>query len=305
MAAKKTKSRRPTRSARKSSRSRKPRARRVSSRARVGFIGAGNMARSLAGGLIASGWPAGSIALSDPDTVQRLAVEKHLKAKTYRDNNDVVARADILVLAVKPQSMHAVAHEIGPAVQRHRPLVISIAAGIRTADLQRWLGAELPLVRAMPNTPALVGSGASALYANALASAPMRASAESILRSVGVAVWLDDEALLDVVTALSGSGPAYFLLVMEALERAAIHAGLDRASARLLTLETGYGAAKMALEGAEEPAMLRQRVTSPGGTTERALQILEQGNLTGLFQQALDGATTRARELADMFGSSA
>lgn len=268
----------------------------------VGFIGAGNMARSLAGGLIANGWPGSRIVLADPDPAQRKAVEERLKVKTFADNREVVSRAQILVLAVKPQTMRAVATEIAASVREARPLVVSIAAGIRAGDLTRWLGGEVPLVRAMPNTAALVGSGASGLYANRLANERMRAAAESILRSVGVAVWLRDEAQLDVVTALSGSGPAYFFQVMEVLERAAISEGLEPATARLLTLETAYGAAKMALEGAEEPATLRARVTSPGGTTERALQVLAEGGLGPLFERAVRAAAERSRELAEMFG---
>lgn len=285
----------------------KPRRRRTAAPVRhlVGFIGAGNMARSLAGGLIANGWPARRIILSDPDATQRRAVAQRLGVKTYADNNHVAARAQVLVLAVKPQVMRDVASGIGAEVRRRRPLIISIAAGIRTADLQRWLGAEIPLVRAMPNTPALVGAGASGLYATAAANPALRAAAESILRAVGVAVWLEDEAQMDIVTALSGSGPAYFFLVMEALERAAVGLGLAAQTSRLLTLETAYGAAKMALEGSEEPAVLRARVTSPGGTTARALQALEQGGLVPLFQRAVRGAAERARELTDMLGKGA
>ena len=268
----------------------------------VGFIGAGNMARSLAGGLVANGWPAKRIVLSDPEEAQRSAVSKGLRVKTYATNADVVARAQIIVLAVKPQMLHRVVQEMATDVQRVRPLVISIAAGVRLDDIQRWLGGNIPIVRAMPNTPALVGSGATGLYANALTTEAMRAQAESILRAVGITVWLGNEGLIDVVTALSGSGPAYFFLVMEALERAAIAEGLDASAARLLTLETAYGAAKMALEGAEPPATLRVRVTSPGGTTERALNVLAQGGIERLFQDAIRAATQRSQELADMFG---
>jgi pyrroline-5-carboxylate reductase len=271
----------------------------------VGFIGAGNMARSLAGGLIANGWPARRIILSDPEASQRDVVEKRLRAETYAMNAEVAARAQILVLAVKPQVMRSVASDIAPSIRRTRPLIISIAAGIRMADLERWFEAKLPIVRAMPNTPALIGAGATGLYANARADRRMRTTAEKILRSAGVTAWVDAEAKLDIVTALSGSGPAYFFLVMEALEQAAIAEGLDRDIARLLTLETSYGAAKMALEGAEEPAALRARVTSPGGTTERALDILTRGGLAPLFAQAIHGATARARELAEMFGRNA
>jgi len=260
------------------------------------------MARSLAAGLIANGWPAGRILLSDPDPAQRRAVEERLRAQVHADNGAVAARADVLVLAVKPQVMRDVASGIGAEVRRRRPLVLSIAAGIRTADLARWLGDDVPLVRAMPNTPALVGAGAAALYATAAVDARMRATAESVLRAVGTAVWVEEEAQMDAVTALSGSGPAYFFLLMEALERTGAALGLDAATARLLTLETAYGAAKMALEGGEEPGVLRARVTSPGGTTERALAVLEQGRFAPLVADAVAAATERARELADMFG---
>lgn len=263
------------------------------------------MARSLAGGLIANGWPAARLILSDPDAVQRRTVEKRLHVETYANNADVASRAKVLVLAVKPQVMRAVAGDIASFVRRVRPLVISIVAGIRVADLERWFEVDVPIVRAMPNTPALVGAGAAGLYANALADSRQRGIAETILRSGGVTAWVENESQLDVVTALSGSGPAYFFLVMEALERAAINEGLAPATARLLTLETAYGAAKMALEGGEDPETLRIRVTSPGGTTERALNILAEGGCTDLFARAIHGASERARELAEMFGRNA
>lgn len=268
----------------------------------VGFIGAGNMARSLAGGLLRSDWTRSQLILSDPDIGQRQGAEQALGISVYADNLDVVRRADILVLAVKPQLLGAVAIELAATVQQRRPLVISIAAGVRLADIERWLGGNLPIVRAMPNTPALIGSGASGLYANARVSDAQRDRAESILRAVGVTVWVDDEHLIDVVTALSGSGPAYFFLVMEALEQAATAAGLDPNQARLLTLETAFGAAKMALEGGQEPAHLRQQVTSPGGTTERAVLALEQSGIRDMFQQAVSAAVRRSRELGDLFG---
>lgn len=268
----------------------------------VGFIGAGNMARSLAGGLLKNGWARSRLILSDPDAAQRAAVEKVIRLKTYASNNDVAARADILVLAVKPQVLHTAALELTQTVQRRRPLVVSIAAGVRLADLERWLGGGLAIVRAMPNTAALVGSGAAGLYADPRVTPAQRDQAESILRSVGLTVWLADEDLLDVVTAVSGSGPAYFFRIMEALERAAIEEGLDPPTARLLTLETAFGAAKMALEGGEDPAVLRARVTSPGGTTEQGLAVLETAMIDKLFHQAVRAATQRARELAEMFG---
>lgn len=271
----------------------------------VGFIGAGNMARGLAGGLIKNGWGQNQVILADPEPSQREATESVLGVKTFASNIDVAARADILVLAVKPQILGDVAKSLASMVQKNKPLVISIAAGVRIEDIDRWLGDGLAIVRVMPNTAALIGSGASGLYANDRVNTDMRDQAESILRAVGITVWLADEYLMDVVTALSGSGPAYFFLVMEALEQAAIELGLDPKQARLLTLETAFGAAKMALESHEEPSQLRHRVTSPGGTTEQAVKVLEQGAIRQTFKKAVRAAVIRAREIADMFGKNA
>lgn len=268
----------------------------------VGFIGAGNMARSLAGGLLKNGWGQAQVILSDPEPSQRDAIESVLGIKTLADNVAVAERADILVLAVKPQILSGVTKTLASTVQRKKPLIISIAAGVRIEDIDRWLGGGLAIVRAMPNTAALIGSGASGMFANQRVNATMRDQAESILRAVGVTVWLADEYLMDAVTALSGSGPAYFFLVMEVLEQAAIESGLEPKQARLLTLETAFGAAKMALEGHEEPAQLRRRVTSPGGTTEQAVKVLEAGGIRRLFKDAVQAAVNRAREIADMFG---
>jgi len=180
--------------------------------------------------------------------------------------------------------------------------VVSIAAGIRISSLDAWLGGHVALVRSMPNTPSLVGSGAAGLYANALVSEQQKAVAESILRAVGLTLWVKDETQIDSVTALSGSGPAYFFLIIEALEAAGVKLGLPQESARLLAVQTAYGASKMALESPEDAATLRQRVTSPGGTTEKALQVLEEGKIRQLFEQALTAASQRSVELADMFG---
>jgi pyrroline-5-carboxylate reductase len=268
---------------------------------RIGFIGAGNMSRCLIGGLLNTGWPKDRILVSDPDAGQRQAVEKNMGVKVFADNNDVVKGVEILVLAVKPQVLQTAASEIADAVQQRRPLVISIAAGVRSGEILRWLGDGIHLVRAMPNTPALVGSGASGLYAASHVAAEQRDIAESILRTVGVTVWLSEESLLDTVTAVSGSGPAYFFLIIEALEKAAMENGLDSATARLLAVETAFGAAKMALESGEEPAQLRRRVTSPGGTTERAIKIFEQGDIHTLFSRAVRAAVERSRELAQTF----
>ncbi|HAO33639.1 MAG TPA: pyrroline-5-carboxylate reductase [Candidatus Competibacter sp.] len=271
----------------------------------IAFIGGGNMARSLIGGLIAGGHDPSRIWVAEPDASQREFLRGRHGVHTDPDNLTAIAAADIVVLAVKPQILRGVAEQLAPALQARAPLVISVAAGVRERDLRRWLGGgRLALVRTMPNTPALVGSAASALFANEFVTEDHRQLAESLLRAVGVTVWVDDETLLDTVTALSGSGPAYFFLVMEALEQTALALGLDEDKARLLTLQTAFGAAKMALESAESPATLRVRVTSPGGTTERALGVLREGGLEALLAKALEAARQRSRELGDLLGDS-
>jgi pyrroline-5-carboxylate reductase len=222
---------------------------------------------------------------------------------TETRNRELVESSEVVVLAVKPQVIREVARDLAEAVQTRRPLVISVAAGVRAADLQRWLGGNCALVRCMPNTPALVQSGATALFATETVSDSQKDVAESILRAVGLALWIESEDLMDAVTALSGSGPAYFLLVMEALQEAGEALGLSHKTAHLLSLQTAFGAAKMALESSEDVAALRQQVTSPGGTTERALAVLEDGGLRELFNQALTAARDRSRELAEQLGA--
>jgi pyrroline-5-carboxylate reductase len=266
------------------------------------FIGGGNMAGSLIGGLIADGWDPHRITVSDPDPQQLERLGQRFGITTRQDNQAAATGADIVVLAVKPQATGPVASELAGLLARQHSLVISIAAGIRTSALRHWIGEHTPVVRCMPNTPALVQSGATALYATASVTAPQRDNAETILRAVGLTLWLDDEAQMDAVTALSGSGPAYFFLFMEALQKAGCALGLPEPAARLLTLQTALGAAKMALESAEEPATLRQRVTSPGGTTERAIQAFQQQNFDELVLRALEAAAARSAELADQFG---
>jgi pyrroline-5-carboxylate reductase len=270
---------------------------------KLSFIGAGNMTRSLVGGLIADGCDPSLIRLSDPDADRLQDLAHRLGVQIIQDNRTVIEDADLVVLAVKPQVLPAVAREIADRVQDQQPLVISIAAGIRTPDLARWLGADTAIVRAMPNTPALVQSGATGLFANAHVRDEQRDLAETILRAVGLTLWVEQEDQLDLVTALSGSGPAYFFLVMEALQEAATKLGLPAETARLLALQTAFGASRMALESDEDAATLRQRVTSPGGTTEQALRVLEEGGLRNLMEQALTAAARRSRELADQFGA--
>ncbi|MCI0654563.1 MAG: pyrroline-5-carboxylate reductase, partial [Methylococcaceae bacterium] len=234
---------------------------------KIGFIGGGNMASALVGGLIDGGYPRENIWVSDIDSEKLDRLESQYGIRTTLDNRVIVHNADVLVLAVKPQVVKSVLTNLGAGVLRSESIVISIVAGIREADLQKWLGAPVALIRAMPNTPALIRSGATALHANSVVTDEQRDIAESILRSVGLVVWLESESRLDAVTALSGSGPAYFFLLMEAMEESALRLGLDRQTARLLIEQTAFGAAKIALEFEESPAELRVRVTSPGGTT--------------------------------------
>lgn len=269
----------------------------------IAFIGGGNMARSLIGGLIADGVEAQSLWVAERAPQSREALRAQFGVRTFESNPEAVIGAGIVVLAVKPQVLREVAQGIAEAVQHQKPLVISIAAGVRMADIDRWLGGGVALVRTMPNTPALVRSGATALYAAAGVSAERRRQAESVLRAVGLTVWVDDEADIDAVTALSGSGPAYFFLVMEAMEAAAVQLGLKPDTARLLALQTAFGAAKIALEASESPAELRERVTSPKGTTEAAVQVLREAGIEAIFSRALAAAAARSRELGDLLGS--
>lgn len=274
------------------------------SKATIAFIGGGNMARSLVGGLIADGVSVASLRVADVNTETLERLHSQYGVATFTDNNAAVQDAQVVLLAVKPQSARTAAIELGAALERQRPLIISIVAGLRSADLARWLGYDAAIVRSMPNTPAMVQSGATALHANLAVNTTQRAQAESILRSVGLTLWLDNEEQMDAVTALSGSGPAYFFLIMELMQRAGTRLGLPPETARLLTLQTAFGAAKMALESPEDAATLRQRVTSPGGTTEQALKLFEARGLEQLFSDALAAAARRSQELADQLGRS-
>jgi len=270
----------------------------------IGFIGGGNMASSLIGGLVSNDYPADKITVADLDADKLRYLNETFGVNTTLDSNSLVLQSDIVVLAVKPQHMQSVADSIAASAQQKKPVLVSIAAGIRIAALERWLGGDLAVVRCMPNTPALVKTGATGLSANAQVGVEQKDQVESLMRAVGVAVWVAKEGDLDTVTALSGSGPAYFFMVMEALEAAAVDAGLDQKTAQLLTQETALGAAKMALESTESAAVLRQRVTSPGGTTERAIEVLEEQGLRAILQQALSAAKERSVELSDELGGS-
>ena len=267
----------------------------------IAFVGGGNMATSLIGGLLADHVSPARLCVSDRDAAQRERIAAQFGVRTSDDNSVCIMDAHVVVLAVKPQVLHAVCEDLADAVQKNRPLVVSVAAGVRTDSLARWLGGDdLAIVRAMPNTPALLQSGASGLYANASTSGEQRDLAEAILRATGLTVWVEDEAQMDIVTALSGSGPAYFFRIMEGLERAAIELGLPEQTARLLTLQTALGAARMAIESSEPVGTLRERVTSPGGTTEQGLLAMEQAGIDAMLRQVLQAARARSEELAKL-----
>jgi pyrroline-5-carboxylate reductase len=263
----------------------------------IAILGAGNMGSSLIGGLIRDGHPAEKIWASDVSEEKLLSLQQVPSIHTTLSNIQAAQSADVVIFAVKPQYIAPIATEIAAAIQTHQPLIISIAAGIRLAHLQQYLGPKTAIVRAMPNTPALIGCGATALYANAHVTSAQHDLAESILRAVGTTLWLPQEELMDCVTALSGSGPAYFFLIMEALEQAAAQLGLDSETAHLLTLQTALGAVRMAIESGDSLVTLRHRVTSPQGTTEKAISVLESNNIRSIFLEALRAAKLRSEEL--------
>ncbi len=267
---------------------------------KLAFIGGGNMATAILGGLTAKGLRGGDVVVADPSPAMRAQAAERFGASVVEQPGPEMAGVDVVVMAVKPQHMRVAAKALAPHLKD--ALVVSIAAGIRLPDLSRWLGGHARLVRAMPNTPALVHAGITGLYAGAGVTAADRQSAEKLLGAVGATVWLDSEAELDAVTAVSGSGPAYVFYAMEALETAARELGIPAQKARSLALWTFVGAAKLAIERGEDPAKLRADVTSKGGTTERALGVMEQAGIQAKFIEAVKAAAGRSRELGDEFG---
>lgn len=267
---------------------------------RLAFIGAGNMARSIIGGLVQEGYPPELIRASDlnNEALKRLSGDFGIGTG---DNETITEWAEVVVLAVKPQVMKSVAQSLRPNLA-HQPLLISIAAGIDEASLGHWLGEDQAIVRCMPNTPALVKTGASGLYANRHTSDTQCTQAEQILGAVGTVQWLENEHLMDAVTAVSGSGPAYFFLVMEAMIDVGIQQGLTRQAATELTLQTALGAATLARTSDVGVDELRRRVMSPGGTTEAAIQSFEQDDLRGTFQRAMTACAERSGSLAKELG---
>jgi pyrroline-5-carboxylate reductase len=265
---------------------------------KMAFIGGGNMAAALIGGLTKQGLPRDRIVVSDPNREQLERLVREFGVAAATENQSAIEGAEVVILAVKPQQMRSVALALAPRVAAAGPLVISIAAGIPHAALTRWFGAGTAVVRTMPNRPALNGFGATGLYAPAGVGAAHRALAESILAAVSATVWVEHESQMDTVTALSGSGPAYFFLFMEALEAAAHARGLPTEIAHKLTLETAFGAAQMARLSGESLARLREQVTSKGGTTAAALEVLDAAGLRAIVAHAVAAADRRSAELA-------
>jgi pyrroline-5-carboxylate reductase len=268
---------------------------------RTAFVGGGNMARSLIGGLVRAGASGADIAVAEPNAGLRDALARDFGVAVHANAADAARDADAIVLAVKPQVMQTVCASLRDIAQARKPVIVSIAAGIRIAQIETWLGGDLAVVRSMPNTPALIGAGAAGLVANARTDARQRELAQRILDAAGLAVWIEDEALMDTVTALSGSGPAYFFLLVEALEDAAVAQGLPRETARALATQTCLGAGRMLREDGEAPSVLRQRVTSPNGTTQAALESFDADGLRAVVARAVAAATKRGQELSAQF----
>ena len=263
----------------------------------IAIIGTGNMGTSLINGLIKNGHPPEKLWGTCPDKKKLEQIQHYFHIHTTTNNLAACEAADVIIFAVKPQVFQEVALSLDKCVQARHPLIISIAAGIRINSMNKWLGEEIAIVRAMPNTPALIGAGATALFANKFVNPEQFNLAESILRSVGLVVWLQNENLMDVVTALSGNGPAYFFLVMEALQDAAQQLGLSQETALFLIKKTALGSARMAIESEHSLEELRLKVTSPGGTTEKAVAVLEENHLREIFKKAMQAAVNRAKEL--------
>ncbi|PWN57110.1 pyrroline-5-carboxylate reductase [Abyssibacter profundi] len=273
---------------------------------RIGFIGAGNLATSLIGGLIQAGWSPDSLCAADPaDTTRRQLTERY-GLLVSPENQDIVHQADVVVLAVKPQVMQPVARALAEAI-RPTQTVVSVAAGIEGPALSRWLASTLGtpgIIRAMPNTPALLGAGATGLVAVNAVSEMGRSTTESIFAAVGTVEWLEREADLNAVIAVAGSAPAYFFAFIEALTRGGTNLGLPQTMAERLAIQTALGAARMASETDVPVQTLRERVTSPGGTTAEALKALQAGDLDALVRKAMQAAVDRAGAMADEFGAS-
>jgi pyrroline-5-carboxylate reductase len=270
---------------------------------KIAFIGGGNMGRALIGGLLERGATPDTIRVGEAYEPSRAALLRDFGVVAAAENSEATAGADVVVVAVKPQDAGKALIALQPSFRQRPPLIISVAAGIRTQDLETWCGLDVPVVRSMPNRPALVGVGATGLFAPERVGEGHRTMAEDIMRAVGAVVWVHTEDALDVVTALSGSGPAYFFLLAELMMQAAIDLGLEPAAARTLAIETLHGAGALAHASDGDLARLRAEVTSKGGTTEAAVRTFEGADLRAIVARALTAATQRGRELAAQFGA--
>ncbi|HEV2701796.1 MAG TPA: pyrroline-5-carboxylate reductase [Steroidobacteraceae bacterium] len=270
---------------------------------RIGFLGGGNMARALIGGLIARGTPAAQLSVGEPSATAREQLTRDFQIRASADNDSAIEGCALVILAVKPQEAGKVLQPLASRLQAARPLLLSVAAGIRIASLNTWVGADVPVIRTMPNRPALIGAGVTGMYAAAGVTAEQRRLAEQTLQAAGHTVWVEHESDLDVVTALSGSGPAYFFLLAELMMQAAVAQGLAPEAARRLAVGTLHGAGALAAGEDADLVRLRQEVTSRGGTTEAALGAFAAADLSAIVARALEAATRRSRELADQFGT--
>ncbi|MET0282465.1 MAG: pyrroline-5-carboxylate reductase [Steroidobacteraceae bacterium] len=270
---------------------------------RLTLIGGGNMSRGLLGGLLGNGAAPELITVTAPSAATRDALQRDFRVQVSADNIAAVAAADIVVLSVKPQIMGAVTRALAPALQAARPLVISVAAGIRAERLSAWIGAGVPVVRTMPNRPALVGAGATGLYAAPAVGEAQRALAAQVMGATGLALWVPQESDLEWVTAVSGSGPAYFFLLADAMAQAAIAQGMEPAVAKQLAAQTLAGAgALVAADAQPDMARMRAEVASKGGTTEAALNCFSALGFEQLVAAAMQAAATRSREMSEQFG---
>ena len=267
----------------------------------IGFIGAGNMAYALIKGLLNNGFNANQINISDPNEELLLNRESELKVTTYSDNTSLLSNSDLIFFAVKPQVLSSVCLEL-KGVVKSKHLFVSIVAGIRSSDINRWLGGNFALIRTMPNTPALFQSGVTGLFANEVVDNDQKTLVESILSSVGECFWVNEEKLIDAITAISGSGPAYFFLLMESMKQAGIALGLDEETANSLSIQTAYGASLMANKTGKDSRTLRTEVTSPNGTTQSAIESFQDQNFEGIVANATRAAYDRARELSNELG---
>jgi len=268
----------------------------------IGFIGAGNMAYALINGLLNNGYDSKNIKASDPNIGLLQKIEAELNITTFSNNSSLIEVCDIIVFAVKPQVLSAVCLKLRDNIKPNH-LFISIVAGIRVNDINRWLGGNYPLVRTMPNTPALMQQGVTGLFQNDLVNHEQKALVTTILSTVGNCFWVNEERLIDAITAISGSGPAYFFLLMQSMTQAGIALGLDENTAKELSVQTGFGASLMATKSDKDPKTLRTYVTSPNGTTQAAIEYFQDQNFEGIVASATRAAFDRARELSNELGN--